>query len=317
MRPPDLNLLRLFDTLYEERSVTRAAARLGLTQSAVSHALGRLRDAFEDALFTRGPGGLLPTARAAELAPRIHDILVTIREAFAPASFDPSASERSFTIAGGQYFARLIFPKLVARARAAAPNVVLRLVAVDQALADDLDEGVVDLAVGAFEQVAARFCTQPLLTEEIVWVAAVDHPRIAAFEAPTALLAEKRVDIVVDYAAKPFRADRPRDQLLRRWTSEDLLLAGQEEGMRGSQVYESETALAIAAMTDFIAVAPRRMVEASPHASRLRVFPAPELSLPIPILLLWHRRFDADPAGQWLRALVASVVQRREAGSQV
>jgi DNA-binding transcriptional LysR family regulator len=307
MRLPDLNLLRLFDILYEERSVTRAAARLSLTQSAVSHALGRLRDAFEDDLFTRGPGGLLPTARATELAPRIHDILVTIRDAFATSGFDPATSERSFTIAGGQYFARLIFPQLVAQARTIAPNVVLRLVAVDQALADDLDEGVVDLAVGAFEKVAARFLTQPLLREEMIWVAAADHPRLATLGDPAALLAEKRVDLVVDYAAKPFRADRPRDQLTRRWTSEDLVLAGPDERTRGAQVYELETGLAIAAMTDFVAVAPRRMVEASPYAPRLRRFPAPEGGPEIQMLLLWHRRFDADLAGQWLRDLVTAV----------
>jgi DNA-binding transcriptional LysR family regulator len=307
MRLPDLNLLRLFDILYEERSVTRAAARLSLTQSAVSHALGRLRDAFEDDLFTRGPGGLLPTARATELAPRIHDILVTIRDAFATTGFDPATSTRNFTIAGGQYFARLIFPRLVAQARSLAPNVVLRLVAIDQALADDLDEGVVDLAVGAFEKVAARFLTQPLLQEDMIWVAAADHPRIASFGDPAALQAEKRVDLVVDYAAKPFRADRPRDQLTRRWTSEDLVLAGPDERTRGAQVYELETGLAIAAMTDFVAVAPRRMVEASPYASRLRMFPAPEAALPIHILLLWHRRFDVDQAGQWLRDLVTRI----------
>lgn len=307
MRPPDLNLLRLFDMLYEERSVTRAAHRLSLTQSAVSHALGRLRDMFEDTLFTRGPGGLLPTARATELAPRIHDILVTIRDAFATTGFDPATSERSFTVAGGQYFARLIFPRLVAQARAVAPKVVLRLVAVDQALSDDLDEGLVDLAVGGFEKVAARFRTQPLIQEEMLWVASADHPRIATFGDPTALFAEKRVDLVVDYAAKPFRADRPRDQLTRRWTSEDLLLAGPDERTRGAQVYELETALEIAARTDFIAVAPRRMVEASPHAARLRVIPAPEAGPPIQIVLLWHRRFDADPAGQWLRDLVTKV----------
>jgi len=304
MRLPDLNLLRLFDILYEERSVTRAAARLSLTQSAVSHALGRLRDAFEDDLFTRGPGGLLPTARATELAPRVHDILVTIRQAFATAGFDPATSERTFTIAGGQYFARLIFPRLVAQARSIAPNVVLRLVAIDQALADDLDESVVDLAVGAFEKIAARFQTQLLLEEEMMWVAASDHPRIARFGDPAALLAEKRVDLLVDYAAKPFRADRPRDQLTRRWTSEDLVLAGPDERTRGAQVYELETAIAIAAMTDFIAVAPRRVVEASPYAARLRCFPGPEMGPAIQILLLWHRRFDADPAGQWLRNLV-------------
>lgn len=309
MRLPDLNLLRVFDLLYEERSVTRAAARLSLTQSAVSHALGRLREAFEDDLFTRGPGGLLPTARATELAPRIHDILVTIRDAFAPASFDPATTERRFTIAGGQYFARLIFPRLVAQARAVAPNVILRLVSVNQALADDLDEGVVDLAVGSFEQVTARFFTQPLLLDEIVWVAAADHPRAELLHDPAILLTEKRIDIVVDYAAKPLRADRPRDQLARRWTSEDLGLGGQEDRPRGPQVYESETALAIAAMTDYIAVVPRRMVEASPHAAGLRVFPAPDPGPAIPIELLWHRRFDADPAGQWLRGLVMAVAK--------
>lgn len=304
MRLPDLNLLRLFDILYEERSVTRAAARLGLTQSAVSHALGRLRDAFEDNLFTRGPGGLLPTARATELAPRIHDILVTIRAAFATAGFDPATSERTFTIAGGQYFARLIFPRLVARARAIAPNVVLRLVAIDQGLADDLDESLVDLAVGAFEKVAARFQTQLLLEEEMMWVAAADHPRLSTFNDPAALRAEKRVDLLVDYAAKPFRADRPRDQLTRRWTSEDLVLAAPDERTRGAQVYELETAIAIAAMTDFVAVAPRRVVEASPYAAQLRCFPVLDMALPIQILLLWHRRFDADPAGRWLRDLL-------------
>jgi len=307
MRPPDLNLLRLFDILYEERSVTKAAHRLSLTQSAVSHALGRLRDTFDDTLFTRGPGGLLPTARATELAPRIHDILVTIRDAFAPAGFDPRTSERSFTIAGSQYFARLIFPALVSRARNEAPGVSLRLVAVDQALADDLDEGVVDVAVGAFEQVAARFLSQPLFKEEMVWVAAIDHPRAGAFGDPAVLMAEKRVDIVVDYAAKPFRANRPRDQLTRRWTSEDAVLAAPEERSRGPQVYESDTALAIAARTDFVAIVPRRMVEASPHALRLRIFPSPEEAAPIQLLLLWHRRFAADPAGIWLRDLVRAV----------
>ena len=307
MRLPDLNLLRLFDILYEERSVTRAAVRLSLTQSAVSHALGRLRDAFEDDLFTRGPGGLLPTARATELAPRIHDILVTIREAFAPAGFDPATSERSFTIAGGPYFAHLIFPHLVARASAQAPGISLRLVSVDQALADDLDDGVVDLAIGAFEQVAARFLTQSLFEEEIVWVVSANHPRVDRLDDPAVLLAERRVDIVVDYAAKPFRADRPRDQLTRRWTSEDAVLAAPEERGRGPRVYESETAVAIAAMTDFVAIAPRRIVAASPYADRVRVLRAPEPLGPIGLVMLWHRRFTADPASAWLRALVSAV----------
>ena len=92
----DLNLLRVFDTLYELRSVTRAASRLGLTQSAVSHALGRLRRAIDDPLFVRAPGGLQPTARAVEMAPGVREGLVQLRGALSPTLFDPASAVRRF-----------------------------------------------------------------------------------------------------------------------------------------------------------------------------------------------------------------------------
>jgi DNA-binding transcriptional LysR family regulator len=309
MSNPDLNLLRLFDVLYEERSVTRSAARLNLTQSAVSHALARLRDTFDDALFTRGPGGLLPTARAIELAPRIHDILVSIRDAFAAPTFDAGTSRRRFTIAGGQYFSRLIFPRLVARARAAAPGVSIALVNIDQALADDLDEGVIDLTFGVFEDIPARLAVAPLFTEEMVWVAARDHPRGEALGEAAGLFAEKRIDIIIGQAPRPLRADRPRDLLVRRLRSEELLLvppAARRE-IHGAQVYDSDTALAIVAATDLVAVVARRMVEASAHLPALRILPSPEAVLPVQLTMLWHRRFSDDPGGGWLRGLVSAI----------
>jgi DNA-binding transcriptional LysR family regulator len=307
MSSPDLNLLRLFDVLYEERSVTRSAARLNLTQSAVSHALGRLRDTFDDALFTRGPGGLLPTARAIELAPRIHDILVSIRDAFAAPTFDPATSQRRFTIAAGQFFSRLIFPNLVALARSSAPGVSIALVNIDQALAEDLDEGVIDLAIGAFEEVPARLAGALLLTDEMVWVAAKDHPRGEALGRPEGLLAEKRIDIFVEHAPRPLRADRPRDPVARRLRSDELLLvpAVASREVYGAQVYDSDTALAIVAATDLVAVVVRKMVEASAHLPALRIFPSPEAMLPVELTMLWHRRFSDDPGGAWLRGLVS------------
>ena len=139
MQNPDLNLLRIFDLLFEERSVSRAARRLNLTQSAVSHALARLREMMGDPLFTRGAGGLHPTARAEELAPQLREILVRIRTALSPPSFEAETSTREFTLAAGAYFCRLVVPALVARARAAAPGVTLRIVNVDQALLYELD----------------------------------------------------------------------------------------------------------------------------------------------------------------------------------
>ena len=99
----DLNLLRVFDTLMEERSVTRAGERLGLSQSAISHALNRLRYALNDELFVRGPQGMHPTARAAEIGPQVHAALVQLQTAVAPADFDPPTSERRFVLAAGSY----------------------------------------------------------------------------------------------------------------------------------------------------------------------------------------------------------------------
>src|SRR6185369_3637112 len=99
----DLNLLRVFDVMIEERSVTRTGARLGLTQSAVSHALNRLRYAMNDDLFVRGPAGMQPTPRAVEMGPQIHAALNQLLSALSPADFDPATSERRFVIVSGAY----------------------------------------------------------------------------------------------------------------------------------------------------------------------------------------------------------------------
>src|SRR5579871_4711653 len=94
----DLNLLRVFDAMADEHSVTRAGARLGLSQSAVSHALGRLRAMLEDPLFVRGPEGMRPTPLALEIAPRLRQGLVQLQEALSPTAFDPAQTARRFTI---------------------------------------------------------------------------------------------------------------------------------------------------------------------------------------------------------------------------
>ena len=104
----DLNLLRVFDALLQEESVSRAGVRLGLSQSAVSHALGRLREALGDELFRRGPAGMQPTARALEIGPAVHAALAQIQAALAPQTFDPAAAERPFTLIGGPYVSAVL-----------------------------------------------------------------------------------------------------------------------------------------------------------------------------------------------------------------
>ena len=105
----DLNLLRVFDALAEERSVTRAGERLGLTQSAVSHALNRLRYVLEDDLFQRGPDGMTPTPRAVEIWPELRRGLAQLQHALTPTEFTPADAERSFSISASAYLGEILF----------------------------------------------------------------------------------------------------------------------------------------------------------------------------------------------------------------
>jgi DNA-binding transcriptional LysR family regulator len=102
----DYNLLPVFEALFEERRVGKAASRLNVTQSAVSQALGRLRHALNDQLFLRSPHGLVPTARAMEIAPLLHDTLARWREACRPSGFDPASSAREFRIVWARFCCR-------------------------------------------------------------------------------------------------------------------------------------------------------------------------------------------------------------------
>ena len=125
----DLNLLRVFDILMAVRSVSRAATRLGMTQSAVSHALARLRDQLGDRLLVRARNGLRPSARYTEIAQSIREGLWRLRDALAPADFDPAASTRGFTISASSQLCATMLPTIIERARAQAPLARLRITA--------------------------------------------------------------------------------------------------------------------------------------------------------------------------------------------
>src|SRR5260370_18637224 len=109
----DLNLLRVFEALIEERSATRAGSRLGLTQSAISHALNRLRYVLKDELFVRGPDGMQPTERAAEIAPRLRQGLLQLQLALAPSEFAPETSERRVSLTYTGFAGPVIFHHLI------------------------------------------------------------------------------------------------------------------------------------------------------------------------------------------------------------
>lgn len=185
----DLNLLVLFEAVLAERHVGRAAERLNLTSSAVSHGLGRLRRLLNDPLFLRTPKGVVPTVRATELAEPIADILARARTVISTAEpFDPSTSTRRFTIGAPDGVSAVVLPALLADARRHAPGIDVSVRQVLppqtgttperawQSALDDLETRAADIAIVPLETVPARFLAQTLYEETFVIASRADHP---------------------------------------------------------------------------------------------------------------------------------------------
>lgn len=173
----DLNLLVLFETVLEERNVGRAAERLNLSASAVSHGLGRLRRLLNDPLFLKTPKGVVPTERARELAAPIGDILARVRSVISTAEpFEPARSRRRFTIGTSDGFSVFLPPLLDEIARKAPSiDLVVRHMQMETAFSD-LDGRLIDVAIAPFYELPARFAAQRLYEEEFVVAARSGHP---------------------------------------------------------------------------------------------------------------------------------------------
>ena len=173
----DLNLLVLFETVIEERNVGRAAERLNLSASAVSHGLGRLRRLLNDPLFLKTPKGVVPTERARELAAPIGDILARVRSVISTAEpFEPARSRRRFTIGTSDGFSVFLPPLLDEIARKAPGiDLVVRHMQMETAFSD-LDGRLIDVAIAPFYELPARFAAQRLYEEEFVVAARSGHP---------------------------------------------------------------------------------------------------------------------------------------------
>jgi DNA-binding transcriptional LysR family regulator len=291
IRRLDLNLLRALDVLLSEGHVTRAAARLNLTQPATSAALARLRTAFGDPLLVRSAAGLLPTARAAELAPRVRALMQEIEALGArPRRFDPAAAQQRFVLATTDYMLALLTPWLGALARQ-APGVDLALVALDSdSVTARMERGEVDLAISNLARTPPGLRSRRLLNDRFVVIGRRDHPRLRRTLSLAAFCALEHVLV------------SPRGGSFTGATDEALAGRGLARRVRLSvqgflQVPE------VVAGSDLIAVYPERLAQhfVQQQVQRLKIVPAP---LPIPGFTMasaWHERVHNAPAHQWLR----------------
>jgi DNA-binding transcriptional LysR family regulator len=291
----DLNLLSVFQEVYRERQISAAARRLGLTQSAVSNALARLRRTFGDELFVRTAHGMQPTPLAQQMAEPIGAAMAQVALALSQRSrFDPATSGRRFTLAmtdvGEVYF----MPVLIDRCRAAAPHVEIASIRANGlTLKDDMETGRVDLAIGAFEDVSDALYHRALFRQPFVSMFRKDHP-----------LAKGKVDLerfvaaphlIVDAAQSPY--DRI-NALLEK--------AGVTAGAR-FRVPHFTAVPYIVSTSELVVTVPQKLAESAASPFGLKWI-EPPLALPtLQTNVFWHRRFNHDPGIQWLRGLIADV----------
>lgn len=295
----DLNLLRVFQALLRERSVTRAGDRLALSQPAVSASLARLRHALGDELFLRQGNTMVPTARAQEIAGPLADALAAIETALGQAAgFDPASQARVFTLYGADFFSNLVMPALYARIAPVAPGIVLRLV--DNARGDLvtlLGDGVCDLAMDSPVEAPDWVVKEKLFVSPFAVVAPRGRGALADLKEGTPV----PLDL---FCALP-HALRSVDGSLDGFADAALARVGRQRRVMLALPHFQSVCFAVAkageAGRDLIAMLPVQYARAMATALGLALF-APPLEVPAPqISLHWHRRRDTDPAHRWLR----------------
>jgi DNA-binding transcriptional LysR family regulator len=309
MKNIDLNLLFVFEVLYEVRHVTKSAERLHLTQSAVSHSLGRLRVMLSDPLFIRVPSGLQPTERAHRLAPQIRAALKEMRSLISPQLFDPATSTRHFTMsASSGYFADVI-ARLIAMVRMRAPNISMQVINGGPLLTRGLDEGQIDVALGAFAHVPSRFQTETLLRDELVWVSGKDHLIGTSARRDEVLVNRPRVGTASEFVVDRPHASIARDEIVRHailpFNEEvDHSSATVDQNMR-IVVADAATTMSVVTTTDMIGLLPRRYVKTHARFRHVGIVQRPRNKREtVEISLLWPKRTTEDVGLKWFLSLI-------------
>lgn len=297
----DLNLLAALDVLLAEGSVTAAARRLGLSTSAMSRTLARLREATGDPLLVRAGRGLVRTPHALAIRERVHELTEGCAAVLRPQTdqLDLASLDRTFTLRANEAFVEFFSVPLIRAVATDAPGVRLRFAPKPNKDAAPLREGRIDLEIGVAEASAAEMLTQVLFRDRLVGVARRGHPLLAGPK-----VTPRRYAACQHVAASPGGefASPVDDALAALGLKRDVRVAmpGFPDAMR------------VARHSDLVALVPRSCLGhalSQDHAARHGLVDF-ELPVPAPELIIcaiWHPRVDADPAQRWLRRLVVSL----------
>jgi DNA-binding transcriptional LysR family regulator len=287
----DLNLLVVLRALLAERHVTRAALRVGLSQSATSHALARLRDLYADPLLVRRGRTLELTPRAARLLPALERGLGGLLDAVASEpAFDPRTARRTFNLGMADYLQALTIGPLLRQVARDAPGVDLSVVVFPN-VQELVESGAVDLALMVPESITRTLSHEPLFSESFLVMVRRDHPEIGRTLTQAQYLRQRHVVV----APRGTPGSTVDDALAQRGLTRRVAL----------RVTNFLIAPVVVCQTDFLSTMPERLARQLAQTYPVRLL-RPPVKLPTtPYGMYWHPRLDHDPAQKWLRAQVA------------
>ncbi len=293
IRTLDLNLLKTLDALLDERSVTRAAERLSLTQPAVSGMLTRLRECFDDPLFTRSRHGIIPTLRALELAQPVKSILAEVGGLLQPKTFDPASADITVHIAATDYALRAVIVPFMAALQLQAPGIRVAVLPVNnELLHTQFERGAIDIALVTPDSAPAGLHARPLYDEDYVCLLREDHP----LTQPGALTPDSFCaadHALVSYTGGSFHG-----------VTDDALAAAGRARRVTLSVCSFLVLPEILRVSNLISVVPRRLAVNLPG---LKVLPPPLPVKGFTKTVVWHDRTHRDPGHRWLRELLFTI----------
>lgn len=306
----DLNLLRVFDAVYQARSILRASKRLNLSQSAVSHALSRLRESLSDELFIRTSKGMEPSVRAHAIAGPIRDALRLIQRTVGVDSFDPATTSRTFTLAANDYVTSILVSRLVRRLANIAPGIKLVVRPSTRLdLAEQIDVGRIDLALGTFADLPRRVQCVAIWEQQDVLLMRAGHPLLSGAQVTLEHLASQSWAVVSvggqeEGAVNGYISERglARQSDMFDRQSLEQALASIDQVPRYALTLPHALALPdVLGDSDLLSVVPEPLACAFQTKFGLCQRPLP---YPAPVSMLqavWHARNQSDPGHLWLR----------------
>jgi DNA-binding transcriptional LysR family regulator len=289
----DLNLLVAFDALLAERNVTRAAERVGLSQPALSKALNRLRDIFDDPLFERREGLMQPTPQALKLGRPVRRALDEIRTALAPQDFDPRRAEASVTLGLVDYYEVLLLPPLLRELRRIAPGIDLVVKPTDRLrVYDQFAKNEIDFAVVPIPESVTELHADPLMIEDAVTLMAEGNPLAGDFTLER--FATARHIIVALEGQGVGRIDA-------------LLAAHGLKRRIALRLPHFASVPFIVGGSDLITTMPRGLGTRLGAAAKIVCLPPPLLVPPVTVHLAWHPRHATTPLHRWMRETIKKV----------